>query len=194
MTSDVSSTTTDDDPVTAAIKDVAVQSRLLAAARAVLFRHLAGLTTTERAERAGEVVQDAVCRALRKKSEFDPSRDVVNWLVGFVRNVAREHAKEYFGSGGPTGPPGDRPRLEDLAVDHARPLDDAVAGRLDAAQWLDLLPPQDGEILRLKYADDWTFEEIGERMGMNVNAVRVRAYRARQRLRELGGIAGEDRP
>ena len=45
------------------------------------------------------------------------------------------------------------------------------------------LPRRDREILLLKYAEDLSYREIGERLGLSVSAVEARLHRARMRLR-----------
>jgi RNA polymerase sigma-70 factor (ECF subfamily) len=45
------------------------------------------------------------------------------------------------------------------------------------------LPPQDVEILLLKYTEDWSYREIAARTGISVSAIEARLHRARGRLR-----------
>lgn len=49
------------------------------------------------------------------------------------------------------------------------------------------LPRRDTEILLLKYAEDWSYRQIAEHLGISESAVEARLHRARKRLRsELG--------
>ncbi len=48
---------------------------------------------------------------------------------------------------------------------------------------LEKLPRRDAEILMLKYAEDWSYRDLGERLGITPSAVEARLHRARQRLR-----------
>jgi RNA polymerase sigma factor (sigma-70 family) len=47
------------------------------------------------------------------------------------------------------------------------------------------LPPQDAEILLLKYTEDWSYRQLGEHLGMSISAVEARLHRARGRLRTV---------
>ena len=49
---------------------------------------------------------------------------------------------------------------------------------------LNRLPPKDVEILLLKYAQDWRYEDIAQQLGITISAVQTRLFRARQRLRD----------
>jgi RNA polymerase sigma-70 factor (ECF subfamily) len=46
------------------------------------------------------------------------------------------------------------------------------------------LPPRDAEMLVLKYAEQWSYHDLADRLGMTHAAVESRLHRARRRLRE----------
>lgn len=172
-------------PVRAAFNDTAVQTRLLNAARAFLAGRIFNLPLPQRGPEAEVIVQKAGLRAWEHRAEYDPNRDIVRWLVGFVANVTREHAKKYTRCC--TGPPPDPPELEELSADLGRPIGDVVADKVFVEGLLEQLPPADREIIRLAYFEDLTFVEIGERVRLTENAARVRHHRILARLRELAG-------
>ena len=63
-----------------------------------------------------------------------------------------------------------------------------VSSRLEAReqveQWLECLDEKDRTMLVLKEVEGFTVEEIAEIMGLNGNTVKVRLFRARQRVAE----------
>jgi RNA polymerase sigma-70 factor, ECF subfamily len=59
----------------------------------------------------------------------------------------------------------------------------AVREQLD--QWLDCLDERDRTMLTLKEVQGFTVEEIAEIVGINGNTVKVRLFRARQRIAEV---------
>jgi RNA polymerase sigma-70 factor, ECF subfamily len=59
----------------------------------------------------------------------------------------------------------------------------AVREQLD--QWLDCLDERDRAMLTLKEVQGFTVEEIAEIVGINGNTVKVRLFRARQRIAEV---------
>jgi RNA polymerase sigma-70 factor (ECF subfamily) len=193
MTNDVSSPAAESDPVTAALNDPGVQSRLLHAARAFLLGRPDGTPAIQRMAEAEEIVQTARVRAWERRAQFNPELgDVVNWLVGFVRTVARENVKKHSRA----GPKRQQqpPALEDLAVDLAPPVPDVVSDKLFVAELLAQLSPAERELLRLRYEEGLTCAEIGERIGGKENAVRVRVFRLIGRLKRSCGQTGEVAP
>jgi RNA polymerase sigma-70 factor (ECF subfamily) len=192
MTVGVTPPVAEADPVGAALNDPAVRIRLLAAARAFLAGRIFNLPPPQRGPEAEVIVQKAGLRAWERRAEYDPSRDIVRWLVAFVVNVTREHVKKYTRCG--TGPPPGPPELEELAADLGRPIGEVVADKQFVVELLARLPKADREIIRLAYFEDLTFAEIGGRVGLTENAARVRHHRIIARLRELAGGTGEVQP
>jgi RNA polymerase sigma factor (sigma-70 family) len=45
------------------------------------------------------------------------------------------------------------------------------------------VPKRDAEILLLKYTEDWSYQELADRLGISQGAVQSRLHRARSRLR-----------
>jgi len=60
-----------------------------------------------------------------------------------------------------------------------------LAERLRAA--LAELPNRQAEAFCLRWLDEMSYQQIGERLGLDANAVGVLLHRARKRLRELLG-------
>lgn len=168
----------DADPVAVALADPAVGARLLAAARTFLGARAL-------AHDAAEVVNEAAVRALKRCRTYDPTRDVVCWLVGYVRNVVKERVK-------PRRRATAGPLLDTLAAD-IRPSDEVLADRELADRLLAQLSAEERELVRLVYTERLTFAEIGARLGLNECAARLRHHRLLNRLRALAGV-GEARP
>lgn len=75
------------------------------------------------------------------------------------------------------------------------PLDWLLAR--ERSQWvrvaLERLANRDREILMLKYAENWSYQQIAEHLGVSHSAVEARLHRARARLRaELAAVEGDD--
>lgn len=189
MMSDVSTPLAENHPVAVALKDPAIQIRLWNAARAFLRRRSCELSPTQRTAEAEAIAQEAASRAWKRRDQFDASKDIVKWLIGFVINVAREVVKKR--SRDPAGPPEDGANLETLAADPSRPLDDAIADKLLVEQLVAQLAPLDQQIVLMKYREAMTCAEIGQQIGMKENAVRLRVHRAILKLKNLCGLAGE---
>lgn len=175
-----------------ALNDPAVRVRLSNAARAFLGKRAGDLSSAQRTAEAEVIVQEAASRAWDRRDRFDGSKEVVKWLVGFVINVSREFAKNRARRG--TDPSDGAHKLEVLAVDTSQPIEDAIADRLLAEQLLARLPLLDRQVVAMKFYEEKTCAEIGQCIGMNENAVRVRLHRAIQKLRTGCGLTGEAQP
>ncbi len=81
-----------------------------------------------------------------------------------------------------------------MAVDPAQPIEDAIANKLLVEHLLAKLPQVDRQVVVMKYCEGITCAEIGQRMEMSENAVRVRVHRAILKLRAECGSAGEAQP
>ena len=68
----------------------------------------------------------------------------------------------------------------DVAVSSGEPT-----ARLDAERLLARLAPEDRFVLQLLHGEGWSTAEIGANLGWSVSKVKVRAHRARRRLRAL---------
>jgi RNA polymerase sigma factor (sigma-70 family) len=61
---------------------------------------------------------------------------------------------------------------------------DVVESRVSFDQALRLLQPHDRDLVRLRYAEDLTQEQVAARLDLPAGTVKVRLHRARERLRK----------
>lgn len=189
MTADSQTSEAEKDPITTALEDGRVKERLLAAARSFLGQRAYNLSAAERQAQADEIVSNAIEKVWERRHDYQPNRDVVSWMVGFVCNITREHLKKNARS--PTGPPPEAPGLEDLAVDVFRTESDKVDNKDQVDRLLKQLNADEKQLIEMKYYKDMTFEEIAEQMNSNENAVRVKHHRLISRLRQECCTSGE---
>ena len=86
-------------------------------------------------------------------------------------------------------------RTTDRADDPIGRFDDELElrGRIeDVSAALAELPAADRELLGLRVGDGLTYDEIAAELGVPVNTVRTRIFRAREKLRELLVPSGQD--
>jgi RNA polymerase sigma-70 factor, ECF subfamily len=74
---------------------------------------------------------------------------------------------------------------KDQTADPGPDVTEQLAAREQLDQWLDCLEERDRTMLTLKEVQGFTVEEIAEIVGINSNTVKVRLFRARQRIAEL---------
>ena len=131
---------------------------------------------------AEEVVQDAFARAYRFLHRYDEEKRFKGWLFGIVINQCRTAASERQRRDGRLV---SIDALPDAGV--ATPMPDELDPFLQRA--LMQLEPSHREALLLKYAEDWTYEEIADATGTRVSALKMRVKRAREQLIGLLGGA-----
>lgn len=165
--------------------DEALMTRFQRGERAAfdeLFRrHAAPLTSylvrvTGSAAAAEDAVQLTFLSVLRSKDQFQRGSRLKPWLYAIASNAARDRhrrARREVGAG-------DDPVEAGLDAVHG---DLGLRRRLLAA--LQELPEPQREAVVLHRLDGWSFAEIAEVVGANETAVKVRAFRGTQRLREL---------
>lgn len=132
---------------------------------------------------AEEIVQEVFLGLLGGGGRYDPERTPVRrYLLGAVRNQALKRLRRR-----------EEPRAElpepavletpEGALDR-RQVADAVAAAVAR------LPLAQREVLLLAHYEQWPHAEIAALLGLEVDAVKARLYRARQSLKEmLAGFA-----
>jgi RNA polymerase sigma-70 factor (ECF subfamily) len=175
------------DPVAAALADADVERGLLDHALAALRRRLTGRPATVWAQEAGDAVQDTRLRALQNRHEYVPEAGPVRgWLHGILNKVLCERVRSLARL--PEQEPPDQAAWVRLAADLAPRPADAVPDRLTAADYLARLAAEHREVLRLRFFEGLSHEEIAARLGVSPGNARVRLCRA---LAAAKAIAGE---
>jgi len=130
-----------------------------------------GLTQAD----AVEATQEALARAYLKRSSFQPGREVISWLCGFLINVVREQRRK-------------RDRLGlDLDIPAvARETDLARHERLNAlGAALEQLPDRQREAVACRYLQQWSVHQTAEAMGCAEGTVKAATAAGLRRLREM---------
>lgn len=127
---------------------------------------------------AEEAVQDSFERAYRFLNRFDGQRRFKGWLFGILLNRCRTAGAS-------------RRRHDQVLISiddlkgHDAPQTQPDDFDLDLQRALMTMEPAQREALLLKYADDWTYEEMAAASGTRVSALKMRVLRARAQLTKL---------
>ncbi len=134
-------------------------------------------------DRADDLVQETVMRALANRDKFQEGTNLHAWLVTILRNQYYSEIRKR------------RREVEDSEGTHASRLSDIAAqpGHLELDDFLRamrLLPDEQREALVLIGASGFSYEEVAEICGVRVGTVKSRVSRARSRLDEImnGGV------
>jgi len=126
-----------------------------------------------RREDVEDVAQETFFTAWRKLSTYEARAPFEHWLTRVCLRLCYARLAT------------DRRREEplppsDLAAPHHNP-----AAAIDVERLLARLTPSDRFVLLLLDGEGWSVKEIADRVGWTVTNVKVRAFRARRRLRTL---------
>jgi RNA polymerase sigma-70 factor, ECF subfamily len=130
---------------------------------------------------AEDVVQEAMLRAWRARLELKDAAAARHWMLTIVR---REHARLY-----------ERKRLVTVDLSDVIAREDAALARAGDGELLDLrsailrLPEDYREPLVMQVLGGYSTAEIAKEMNLSTPAVLTRLFRARNRLREIYGLA-----
>jgi RNA polymerase sigma-70 factor (ECF subfamily) len=128
------------------------------------------------AEDAADCLAETYRIAWEERSRVPPGDETRPWLFGVARNVARSERRSDERALAAV-------RELTLAAERSRATTTSEDSAVMAA--LSELSPLDQEIVTMISWDALTPREVASVLGLSPNAVRIRAHRARNRLREL---------
>lgn len=138
-------------------------------------------------DRADDLVQDCIERAIRKRRLWAPTGPLRAWLFRMLLNIYRNdlRASRRRGHAVP---------LDELAVEPAIPP--PQPGRIalsEMARALDRLPEEQREALLLVVLEGASYQEAAGIIGIPAGTLMSRLGRARATLRNLTGVSDEPR-
>jgi RNA polymerase sigma-70 factor (ECF subfamily) len=133
-------------------------------------------------DRADDLVQDTLLRALSNLDRFDPDTNLQAWMFTILRNEFHTHHRKR------------RREVEDVDGFFAAQLTTPPEqpGNVEFAELrlaLARLSPQHREVLLLVGAEGFSYEEAAEICSTKVGTIKSRVNRARMKLAELLGYS-----
>lgn len=150
------------------------RTELIAYARSLLGNYAA----------ADDVLQEAMLVVVKKYDQFEEGTSILAWCRSIVRievlRAKQRHQRERT--------LGDR--LLDDAIDAAfnefqvaRRQDEAESWREALRRCLERVPQRGQGVLRGRFADELSYQQIGEQLGMTIEAVRKALFRLKKQVR-----------
>lgn len=139
---------------------------------------------TKSREDAEEVAQDCFVKAYRSLGAFQQQSKFSTWLYSIVYTTAMTHLRKKRIV---TDSIDDEENFIQIA-DHHGGMDANLAENKSRSYYLNMaisqLMPDDAAIITLFYNGEQSLEEIGGALNMEANTVKVKLFRARQRLKD----------
>lgn len=157
----------------------------------ILARHDRWLRTVVAArlgerQAVDEVLQEVSLAAVASRTPLDP-QTVAGWLYRLAIHKTLMWRRTA----------GRRQKLAGRYAERVRRASEGASDAGDPLGWLLLdertalirqalqqLPPRDGEILLLKYTENWSCRELAAHLGQTEGAIESRLHRARRKLRQ----------
>lgn len=142
---------------------------------------------TRNADRADDLVQDCIERALRKRGLFRPTGPLQAWLYRMLLNLYRNGLRQ-------TKRRGDHVPIDTLLIEPAIPA--PQPGRIALAEMsraIDQLPDDQREALLLVVLEGMSYEEAAAILEIPAGTLMSRLSRARAALRQLTDSIEEPR-
>jgi RNA polymerase sigma-70 factor, ECF subfamily len=142
---------------------------------------------TRNADRADDLVQDCLERAIRKQSLWRPTGSLRSWLFRILLNLYRNELRT-------SRRRGEHVPVETLLVEPA--VAPAQPGRIalsEMARAIDTLAAEQREALLLVVLDGMSYADAAETIGIPIGTLMSRLGRARAALRNLTGSGDEPR-
>jgi RNA polymerase sigma-70 factor (ECF subfamily) len=130
-----------------------------------------------RPEEIEDVAQETFLTIWRKLDTYRARAPFEHWLTRVCLNCCYARFRKR------------RPDQTHDALPEIATAGEDVGLRLDTERMLAALEPEDRFVLQLLHGEGWTVLEISEKLGWSRSKVKVRAHRARRKLRNL--LTGE---
>jgi RNA polymerase sigma-70 factor (ECF subfamily) len=142
---------------------------------------------TRNADRADDLVQDCLERAIRKRRLWAPTGSLQGWLFRILLNIHRNEARHQRRRGGEIS-------IDSLLVEPAVPA--PQPGRIalaEMARAVDALPEDQRQALLLVVLGGASYQDAATSLGIPAGTLMSRLSRARAALRTMTGTADEPR-
>jgi RNA polymerase sigma-70 factor (ECF subfamily) len=141
------------------------------------------ISLTGKVDRADDLVQETLVRALTNIDSFEPGTNLQGWLFTILRNQFRSEYRKL------------RREVEDVDGRHAETLTAPIEQHShlefnEFRQALAKLPDDQREALILVGASGFSYEEAAQICGCAVGTIKSRVNRARVRLADMLAIEG----
>ncbi len=131
-------------------------------------------------ERAKDLTQEIFLKAYQAFERYDPERGVRAWIL----TIARNYVYNAYAAQKETVALEEAEGHESLRVEYVHALQ-ANEDERALLKALEQLPMQEAELVRQKYLEGWSFEELAKPFGKTAGALRIQAMRSLKRLQAL---------
>jgi RNA polymerase sigma-70 factor (ECF subfamily) len=130
---------------------------------------------------AEEIYQEAWTKIHRFRDRYDPALEPLPWVYTIARSVLIDRMRALNANPEVATDPETLEQRSDTARNDLGSSE--TSGENDLEEFLSELPPDQGELLRKRYLEDLSFEEIAAASGVREVTIRKRLSRILQKIR-----------
>jgi RNA polymerase sigma factor (sigma-70 family) len=135
-------------------------------------------------EDAEEVAQDVFVKAYRSLADFKGGSKFSTWLYTIAHNTGITYLRKKKQKMVAIDDESTFTQLENQESDFKANQVEDKSRKAMVNRAIEMLTPDDAQIITLFYKGDQSLDEIAAIMGLETNTVKVRLFRARQKLKE----------
>ncbi len=131
-------------------------------------------------ETAEDLTQEVFLKALAAFESYDPKISKSSWIF----TIARHHLINHHEKIRPTVC---LEKIENSCWDNLE-SNEKYCSNFDEKRLLEAikqLPPEEAELIRLKYLEGWSYDDLTEKFNKNAGNLRVKAYRALKTIKSI---------
>ena len=159
----------------ALLGDQRAYGRLLEQLATLLRRNLSSRLKPQDKE---DVVQDILLSVHKARHTYEPDRPLLPWVMAIARYRLHDHWRGRFRQN-----EHNKIDIQDISENFGHDVTEGLEWGEDIRRGMESLPTKQRAILQHMYGEDLSVQEVAEKMGMNVSAVKVAAHRAYKLLR-----------
>jgi len=125
---------------------------------------------------AEDLIQETFMRAFNAANQFEGKSAIYTWLYGIMRNVHLDRLRKKMRSP-------KHGNLEDVEVIDSRKFREDTKVEVIRHE-MGQLDRGTAEVIKMRYFDKLSIEEIGEKLGLAPGTVKSRLFHARNKLKE----------
>ncbi len=146
------------------------------------------------ADDVNDLMQEAFMKAFLKIGLYDPRYDFGAWIYTIARNTFVDFSRSRKSSA--LNPQILTPEIDNTAQLSSPTPEDYIINAQQRAQierYISMLPENYRQLFELRFIDEYSYEEIAEKLDMKLGTVKTRIFRVRNMMCNLI-IEGEKQP
>ena len=144
------------------------------------------LKFTGNSDDVDDLIQEAFMKAYLKIGLYDPKYDFGAWIYTIARNTFVDFSRSRKSNA--LNPQNLSPEIDNTAQSSSPTPEDYIINAQPRAQierYISMLPEDYRQLFELRFLDEYSYEEIAEKLDMKLGTVKTRIFRVRNMMCRL---------